>query len=62
MQRGTEYVVLQYRLNLRAISQAEQTVNQVICGVKDTAKNVRKYSLLQWRTRSSIRNVENHQI
>ena len=62
MQRGTEYVVLQYRLNLRAISQAEQTVNKVICGVKDTAKNVRKYSLLQWRTRSSIRNVENHQI
>ena len=62
MQRGTEYVVLQYRLNLRAISQAEQTVNQVISGVKDTAKNVRKYSLLQWRTRSSIRNVENHQI
>ena len=62
MQRGTEYVVLQYRLNLRAISQAEQTVNQVICGVKDRAKNVRKYSLLQWRTRSSIRNVENHQI
>ena len=45
LQSGTEYVLLQYRLNLCAVSQTEQTSNQVICGAKDATEKVRKIHL-----------------
>ena len=45
LQSGIEYVLLQYRLNLCAVSQTEQTSNQVICGAKDATEKVRKIHL-----------------
>ena len=45
LQSGIEYVLWQYKLNLCAVSQMEQTSNQVICGAKDATEKVRKIHL-----------------